>query len=208
MKESALHWYALKVFYNKVFDIEDCLFSLGIPTYLAVDKVQLKGEVHLAARKRIASLQAEGKQDRRYIHEGAIIYQRVLMVNSLIFAQADDQSLPYIEKALLNDLGEARGFIYRRADWKKGYAIIPEAQMASFKLITTKGSQGLEFFSADDISRFKEGKKVRVTEGPLRGAEGYIKRIRRDRRLLVCIEGVVAVATAFIEPQFLEEVQE
>ena len=47
---------------------------------------------------------------------------------------------------------------------------------------------------------------VRVTEGPFRGAEGYVKRIRRDRRLLVSIEGIVAVATAFIEPQFLEEI--
>ena len=62
--------------------------------------------------------------------------------------------------------------------------------------------------NAENERLIKEGKKVRVTEGPLRGAEGYIKRIRRDRRLLVCIEGVVAVATAFIEPQFLEEVQE
>ena len=47
---------------------------------------------------------------------------------------------------------------------------------------------------------------MRVLEGPLKGAEGYIKRIRKDRRLLVAIEGFIAVATTFIPPQFLEKV--
>ena len=45
-----------------------------------------------------------------------------------------------------------------------------------------------------------------MKEGPLKGAEGYIKRIRRDRRLLVAIEGFVAVATSFIPPELLEKV--
>jgi hypothetical protein len=47
-----------------------------------------------------------------------------------------------------------------------------------------------------------------VLEGPLKGAEGYIKRIRKDRRLLVAIEGFIAVATSFIPFQYLEKVPE
>jgi transcription antitermination factor NusG len=49
---------------------------------------------------------------------------------------------------------------------------------------------------------------VRVTEGPLKGAEGYIRRIRKDRRLLVSIEGVVAVATSYIPMSQLMKVEE
>ena len=45
-------------------------------------------------------------------------------------------------------------------------------------------------------------------EGPLQGVEGYIKRIKKDRRLLVAIEGFVAVATAFISPKYLEKVSD
>jgi len=77
-----------------------------------------------------------------------------------------------------------------------------------FMLVTNSGESGLEFFSSEDITRFKQGEKVRVVEGPLKGAEGYIKRIRRNRRLLVSIEGIVAVATSYIPPQFLEKVKE
>jgi len=207
MEEPALHWYAMKVFYNKVFEMEDLLQGMGIGTYLAADKVLLKGEAHLLARRHMASLKAMGRADTRYIEDGALIYQRVPMVASLLFFRAYADSLPSVENVLKDAGDKSRGFIFKDAE-RKAYAIIPNAQMEAFRLVTAKGSEGLEFFSADDISRFKKGKKVRVTEGPLRGAEGYVKRIRRDRRLLVSIEGIVAVATAYIEPQFLEEVSE
>ena len=74
------------------------------------------------------------------------------------------------------------------------------------RLVVDEGSKGLEFFADDDISRYATGDRVRVKEGPLRGTEGYIKRIRRDRRLLVVIEGIIAVAAIYIPPQHLEKI--
>ena len=47
-----------------------------------------------------------------------------------------------------------------------------------------------------------------MTGGPLKGAEGYIRRIKKDRRLLVCIEGVIAVASSYIPAELLEKVPE
>ena len=205
MDEPILHWYALKVFFNKVFEMEDLLSCMGIESYIAVDKQRLKGEAHLLARKHIASLQVLGKTDNRYIQEGAVIFQRVPLVNSLMFFRAEESALPDVSAALKNDDESYKGFIYKRADWKD-YAVVPDSQMEAFRLVTSQGADGLEFFSDEDITRFREGHKVRVTEGPFKGAEGYIKRIRRDRRLLVSIEGIVAVATSFIEPRFLETV--
>ena len=207
MEETTLHWYALKVFYNKVFEIEDLLGAMGIETYLAVDKVLLKGAAHLIARRHIATLKAQGKRDTRYVEEGALIFQRTPLVSSLLFFRADEGGLRAVESAMKDVNDNAKGFIYKTADWKQ-YAIVPDRQMATFRLVTAKGSQGLEFFSSDSFTRFKEGRKVRVKEGPFKGAEGYIKRIRRDRRLLVSIEGIVAVATAYIPPELLETVPE
>ena len=80
--------------------------------------------------------------------------------------------------------------------------------MAMFQLVCSSGTEGLDFFSDEDITRYKSGDKVRVLEGPLKGAEGYIKRIKKDRRLLVAIEGFIAVATMYIPPQFLEKVSD
>ena len=44
MEEAPLqHWYALKLFYNKVFEMESLLQQRGMETYLAVQSVRLKG---------------------------------------------------------------------------------------------------------------------------------------------------------------------
>ena len=102
---------------------------------------------------------------------------------------------------------DGKGFIYKTAD-RKTEAVIPDKQMAMFRMVCSSGADGLEFFSDEDMSRYKTGDKVRVLEGPLKGAEGYIKRIRKDRRLLVSIEGFIAVATSFIPPQFLAKAED
>ena len=206
MEPTQRNWYALKVFFNRVFEMEALLETVpDTETFLPVDKVQLKGHAHSLARKRIAEEKAEA---RKYVQEGPFIYQRVPMITSLLFVHTPAEQLPEIEKLLLaKNLLDKRGFIYKSAD-RQSYAVIPDKQMTSFRLVTEKGSSGLSFFSADDITRFKEGKRVRVKEGPFQGAEGYVKRFRRDRRLLVGVEGIVAVATSFIPPELLEIVQE
>jgi transcription antitermination factor NusG len=56
-------------------------------------------------------------------------------------------------------------------------------------------------------NQYHEGDLVRVTEGPFKGAVGHIKRIKKDRRLIVSISGIAAVATSYIHPQFLETVK-
>lgn len=200
------NWYAIKVFFNRVFEMEALLKTVpDTETFLPVDRVQLKGQAHSLARKRIAE---EKPEARKYIQEGPYIYERVPMITSLLFVHTPPERLPEIENCLLKDnLLDKCGFIYKSAD-RKAYAVIPEKQMTSFRLVTSKGSTGLEFFSADDLSRFREGALVRVKDGPFQGAEGYIKRFRRERRLLVGVEGIVAVATSFIPPELLEIVEE
>ena len=76
--------------------------------------------------------------------------------------------------------------------------------MTIFRMVADSGIEGLEFYSREDIVNFRQGARVRVTAGTLKGAEGYIKRIKRDRRLLVAIEGFVAVATSYLPPEMLE----
>ena len=207
MDEGQLNWYAIKVFYNKVFEMEDRLAGMGLETYLAVDKVPLKGEEHLAAARKLAQLPEGGRADSRLVQEGPVIFKRVPMVKSLIFVRSTGTEILQVAEMLKGplDLNKPEGFVYRTADWQEP-CIIPERQMNMFRLVTSAGDKGLKFFSADDISYFKQGEKVRVIEGPLKGAEGYIRRVQKNRRLLVAIEGIVAVATSYIPPLFLEKV--
>ena len=85
-------------------------------------------------------------------------------------------------------------------------APIPEKEMETFRLVTAAGAGGLQFLGSDPAV-YQQGDKVRVTDGPFKGAEGYIKRIKKDRRLVVTISGVAAIATSFIPPQLLEKIE-
>ena len=201
MEESSLNWYALKVFYNKVFEIEASLTDMDLETYIPVRQVQLKGEDHMRAARRLATPD-DRRRDNQFVQAGPVIFKRVPVVSSLLFVHAPKERLPEVEACV-----DGRGFIYKTAD-RKTEAVIPDKQMAMFQLVCSSGAEGLEFFADDDLTRYKAGDKVRVLEGPLKGAEGYIKRIRKDRRLLVSIEGFIAVATSFIPPQFLEKVSD
>lgn len=201
MEESKRNWYALKIFFNKVFEIESRLTEMGLETYIPVRQVQLKGEEHLRAARRLATPD-DTRRDNRYVQVGPIIYKREPVVSSLLFVCASESDLPEIIRTVFG-----KGFVYKMADGDR-YAVIPDKQMAMFRMVCSSGADGLEFFADDDLTRYKQGDKVRVLEGPLKGAEGYIKRIRKDRRLLVSIEGFIAVATSFIPPQFLEKVSD
>ena len=199
MEESKQNWYALKVFFGKVFEYEARLGDMGLETYIPVRKDLLKGEDHMRAMRRLATPD-DRRRDNQFEQAGPLIYKRVPVVSSLLFVRAPKGRLKEIEDCIKD-----KGFVYKTAD-RKTDAVIPDKQMAMFQLVCSSGAEGLEFFADDDLTRYKAGDRVRVLEGPLQGAEGYIKRIRKDRRLLVSIEGFIAVATSFIPPQFLEKV--
>ena len=82
-------------------------------------------------------------------------------------------------------------------------AVISEREMLMFRLVTSAQANGLEYLS-DSVADYSVGQRVRVLQGPFRGAEGFIRRIRGNRRLVVSISGICAVATSYIPASFLE----
>ena len=84
--------------------------------------------------------------------------------------------------------------------------IIPEHDMDVFRFVTSMADKNLKLIDPEAV-RFKSGEKVRVTDGLFKGAEGYIKRIQGNKRLIVTIHGVVAVATSYIPAAYLEKLE-
>lgn len=84
----------------------------------------------------------------------------------------------------------------------KDPAAIPDRDMELFIFALTRRCELLESIDLD----FKRGDRVRITDGVLKGAEGYITRVHGTKRFIVVIEGVAAIATAFIPKQFIEKI--
>jgi hypothetical protein len=59
-------------------------------------------------------------------------------------------------------------------------------------------------YSTEITGKLREGQTVKVKEGPFEGVEGKVVRIRKSRRILVELPGMLAVATTYIAPEKLE----
>ena len=85
--------------------------------------------------------------------------------------------------------------------------VVPEHQMDNFIRVTSKVSKDLVYLKYSDFLD-KKSKKVRVIDGNFAGAEGVIKRIKKDRVVVVLLKGVAAVAITNIRPEDLQILDE
>ena len=80
--------------------------------------------------------------------------------------------------------------------------IIRKKEMEDFILVAGSLDEQLVYLKPDEINLSK-GDRVKIIEGPFKGVEGTFIRIKGDRRVVVAIEGLMAVATTFIHPSLI-----
>lgn len=82
---------------------------------------------------------------------------------------------------------------------------VPDQQMNSFIAVAGQPDQQIIYLEPD-VNGWQKGDIVRITGGVFAGAEGHFLRLKGDRRVVVSINGVAAVATAFIHPSLVEKI--
>lgn len=83
---------------------------------------------------------------------------------------------------------------------------IPAKQMHDFIAIAGTCDEQVVYLDASAVE-LKRGDRVRIKSGLLCGVEGEFMRIKGDRRVVVSIQGVMAVATTFIHPSLIEKIE-
>lgn len=81
--------------------------------------------------------------------------------------------------------------------------VVPDKAMEDFIKVSASMDEDLIYLT-EITEKLREGQAVRVKEGPFKGVEGKIVRIRKSRRILVELPGMLAVATTFVDPSCLE----
>lgn len=81
---------------------------------------------------------------------------------------------------------------------------IPDRQMQSFIKVASVQDDRIAYLdpSSDFLSR--PGRRVRITDGDFKDAEGVIKRIKNNRRVVVEVKGICAVAIAFVPSAWIQ----
>ncbi len=126
------------------------------------------------------------------------IKEKVPAIHNLIFIYTTRENLQEIKQTTTLPIR------YIMDKETKSPITIPSNQMQSF--IAVSGSIDEQIIYLDpDISNFKKGDKVRIIGGVFKDTEGYFMRIKGDRRVVVCLHGIAAVATTFVHPSLVEK---
>ena len=148
-------------------------------------------------------LEAEGMETfipMRYtlkIKKGVPKRQLVPAVSSLLFIHAPQSVIQQIKANIPH--------LQYIPDKNRQKISVPESQMRHFIAACGSYNESLHFFDPSELNLTK-GTPVRIIGGDFEGMEGVFVKIKgkRDRRVVVAIQGVIAVAIATIHPDLIE----
>ena len=119
------------------------------------------------------------------------------IIPNLIFIRTDYNTA----LSLPNELGISINYL--RNLQTKSLLIVPDKQMQDFMFLVDFSE---EIIMLDNAANLKSGERVRVIKGKLMGLEGELIRLKKHKRVVVRIDNVVTVATAYIPGSFLERI--
>ena len=173
------HWYAFKIFFGKGEPIKKHFDSQKLEYFYDVER------------------EYWDKKEKK------TIFKMVPVIPSLIFLHSSSSKAEEIERKFLNKI-----MLYktRNAENEKVPAKIKDREIEVFRIVATSGVEGLDFYDKYN-DKFTKGDKFRVIDGPLKGAEGYVVRIKKDHHLYVSSTGLCAVTTGYIPKAYLEKIE-
>ena len=173
-----LHWYALRVTYSR---------ELALKEYLDTQHIESFIPMHYEY------MEKDGRRLRKLVPA----------VHNLVFVHSTRARID----ALKDEAGMRIPIRYIMDRANHAPIIIPDAQMRSFILVAGSYEEAILYVEPAELQLVK-GQRVRITGGIFEGVVGEFVRIRRDRRVVVNIEGVMAVATTFIHSSLVQPIEE
>ena len=83
------------------------------------------------------------------------------------------------------------------------FLIVPDKQMQDFMFLLDLSETAVRIENAN----LKRGDRVRVIKGDFAGIEGELIRIKGHKRVVVRLEGLFSLATAYIPSAYLEKIE-
>lgn len=121
-------------------------------------------------------------------------------IHNLLFARTSRRLLQQIKTGI-----PYIQYKTRRENGRNVPIIIPDEQMEQFIAVCSTHDDHLMFLQPEEVN-LRKGTRVRILGGAFDGIEGVFVEMkgRRERRVVVLIEGLTAVATAEITPDLIE----
>lgn len=180
IEKNAVAWYVLRVTYQREITASKKLDELGIENYVPTIRSKIRNEKGLA-----------------------IGWKTEPLVHNYIFVHDSYSNILNVKQGNLDYLRFVMGKDDEGLNSVPQY--VPDKQMSDFiKVVRTMGSKPV-----DPNIDLRKGDRVRVLTGPFEGVEGIFVRMpnRHEKRVVVQIEGVAAVATQTLNASDVEKLE-
>ena len=140
-------------------------------------------------------------QYRISMKKGRKVRVLVPVVHNLLFVHARPADVKRVKSKVT--------YLQYITDTRSGQKIIiPDNEMQRFIAVAGTYNDHLMYFQPDELNLSK-GTKVRIIGGDFEGQEGIFQKVKgaRDRRVVIEIQGVIAVAMATIHPDLIEVIK-
>ncbi len=137
-------------------------------------------------------VKVQGKKDRVRAFIPHVLFIKTTRENAL---QLEKEGREHPE-------GSIPFWIYRYPHDNQIQTIHPSS-IHLLRLLTSDDTTKCQIFNKKD---FKENQLVRITSGRFKGFEGHVVRVKKNKHVVVKIEGICMVMLPFIHPDFLEVV--
>ena len=138
-------------------------------------------------------------QYRREERHGVMVKRLVPSVHNLIFIHITPSDMTEYKRSTELPIR----YILNRETHKP--ITVPAREMDNFIKVAGTYEEKLIYLNPNP-GDFTKGERVRIIGGMFAGAEGVFVRLKGDRRVLVNIEGLVAVATTYVHPSMIEKI--
>ena len=181
-----LSWYALRVSYSRELKVQKALDALGVKTF--VPMMWKRCPVRPGMTKPATTTSAVNS-DRKLVPA----------VGNLCFAYSTRAAL----EEFIRGYGEASPVHLYWDRTANRPLTVPDKAMNDFITVASTLDEDIVYVT-EITAKLREGQTVTVKDGPFKGVEGKVVRIRKSRRVLVELPGMLAVATTYIDPVNLE----
>ena len=168
------NWYAIRVTYGRELKFQALLQEAGFQTFIAMQK---------------RTVEKDGKKETKILPA----------ISNLCFVKTSQDALYSFMKSF-GDACPAR-FIWDNSTRKP--IVVPAKAMDDFMKISLSMIDDV-IYIREISDKLREGVKVRVKVGPFKDVEGTVIRVKRSRRVMVELPGMLAIATTFVKPEELE----
>ena len=168
------YWFVLRVSYSRELKIKAQLDQMGITTF-----------VPMMWKKKTV----DGKTENKLVPA----------VSNLCFVQSTKNSLD----SFIASFGENSPVHYYWDRALQRPLTVPQAAMEDFIKVASTVDEDLIYLT-EISTKLREGQTVKVRSGAFAGVTGKIVRIKKSRRIMVELPGMLAVASTFVNPGNVE----